>query len=61
MEITRLSTEGQNVLRPSGRFPETRLEDVVGCLRTRRKAASLVQMDAAIAREIVRRRVRNRY
>jgi AbrB family looped-hinge helix DNA binding protein len=49
------------LLRPSKRFPETRVEDVVGSLRSKRKAASLAQMDVAIAREVVRRNVRNRY
>lgn len=60
-EFTVEETGDGVLLRPSKRFPQTRLEDVVGCLRSKLKAPSLVQMDAAIAREVVRRHVRNRH
>ena len=49
------------LLRPAGRFPETRIDEVAGCLRSRRKAATIAKMDAAIAREVSRRHDRGRY
>jgi len=49
------------LLRPESRFPATRLEEVAGCLRTKRKPATRKQMRAAVAREIVRRHDRGRY
>jgi len=53
------------LLRPAARFPDTGLNDVAGCLRTKTtrppKAKTLAQMDAAIRREVTRRRDRGRY
>ncbi len=60
-EFTIEETEDGILLRPSGRFPATRLDEVTGCLRPTGKAKSLAQMDAAIGREVSRRRDRGRY
>jgi len=49
------------LLRPTGRFPETSLDQVAGCLRPRRKSKTLVQMRAAIGREVMQRHDRGRY
>ena len=49
------------LLRPSGRFPAASLDEVAGCLRSKGKAKTLAQMDAAIAREVIRRHDRGRY
>ena len=37
------------LLRPAGRFPKADLEDVAGCLRSKRKAKTPTQMRNAIA------------
>jgi len=60
-EFTVEETGDGIILRPAARFPETSIDEVVGCLRSRRKAATLAQMDAAIAREMSRRHDRGRY
>jgi hypothetical protein len=52
--------ETAEVLRPSGRFPAVRLDEVAGCLKSRGKAKTLAQMRAGIAREVIRRRDRSR-
>ena len=49
------------LLRPASRFPEVTLEQVAGCLRSKRKPKTLAQMDAAIKREVMRRHDRGRY
>jgi AbrB family looped-hinge helix DNA binding protein len=49
------------LLRPQRRFPRTRIEDVVGCLRSGGKAKTLAEMDAAIGEEVLRRHDRGRY
>lgn len=49
------------LLRPIGRFPETRLEEVAGCLKWTGKPKTTLQMRRAIAREIKRRHDRGRY
>jgi AbrB family looped-hinge helix DNA binding protein len=49
------------LLRPAARFPETRLEDVAGCLRTPGRSKSHRQTAAAIGREVMRRHDRGRY
>lgn len=49
------------LLRPAGRFPEADLDQVAGCLRTKRKSKTPAQMGAAIRREVVRRYDRGRY
>jgi hypothetical protein len=52
--------ETGEVLRPSGRFPVTRLDEVAGGLRSGGKAKTLAQMHGAIARQVIRRRDRSR-
>ncbi|HEY3823119.1 MAG TPA: AbrB/MazE/SpoVT family DNA-binding domain-containing protein [Bryobacteraceae bacterium] len=49
------------LLRPAEPLPRTELDDVVGCLRYKRRPKTLAQMDAAIAREVSRRHDRGRY
>ena len=70
METTRLFTKGQTILpktsdgvllRPAGRFPETQLDQVAGCLQSNGKRKSLAQMRDAIARDVRRRHNRGRY
>jgi len=67
MKTTRPSTRGQ-VARPSAIrkslawMPgEFRLEEVAGCLRSKRKSKTLVQMDRSIRPKLIRRRDRGRY
>ncbi len=65
-EFTVEETGDGILLRPAGRFAETSIDEVAGCLRpkgkgSKRKAATLAQMDAAIAREVSRRHDRGRY
>ncbi|MGA3028163.1 MAG: AbrB/MazE/SpoVT family DNA-binding domain-containing protein [Bryobacteraceae bacterium] len=60
-EFTVEETGDGILLRPSARFPEADLEEVAGCLRSRRKAKTLGQMRAAIGREVMRRHDRRRY
>jgi AbrB family looped-hinge helix DNA binding protein len=49
------------LLRPAARFPGTGLEEVAGCLRSKRKPGTPAQMRAAIGREARRRHDRGRY
>jgi AbrB family looped-hinge helix DNA binding protein len=49
------------LLRPAGRFPEADLDEVAGCLRSKRKPKTLAQMRTAIRREVIRRYDRGRY
>ncbi|HVP49273.1 MAG TPA: AbrB/MazE/SpoVT family DNA-binding domain-containing protein [Bryobacteraceae bacterium] len=49
------------LLRPAGRFASTNLEEVAGCLRSKRKSKTPAQMRAAISREVMRRHDRGRY
>ncbi len=49
------------ILRPAARFPDAKLEDVAGCLRSKRKSKTEAQMHAAIAKEVTRRHDRGRY
>jgi AbrB family looped-hinge helix DNA binding protein len=49
------------LLRPAGRFPQTKLDEVVGCLRSKHKSTTLAQMRDAIGREVIRRHDRDRY
>ena len=46
---------GDGILLRSGRFPEADLNDVAGCLRSKRKSKTPVHMRAAIGREVIRR------
>jgi len=49
------------LLRPAAYFTDTNLEEVAGCLRSKRKSKAPAQMRAAIVREVIRRRGRGRY
>lgn len=49
------------LLRPVGRFPDTRLKDVVGCLAVGGRARSLRQMEMGVRKAIRARRDRGRY
>jgi AbrB family looped-hinge helix DNA binding protein len=60
-EFTVEETGDGVLLRAARPFPETDLEEVAGCLRSKRKAKTVAQMKAAIAREVVRRHDRGRY
>ena len=61
MEFTVEETGDGVLLRPAARFPDTILDDVAGCLRSKRKSKTDAQMRAAIAREVTRRHARGRY
>ena len=61
IEFTVEETGDGILLRPSHRFPETSLDQVAGCLRSRRKSKTHEQMRAAIAREVMRRHELGRY
>ena len=54
-------TEEGILLRPAAHFPEANLEEVAGCLRSKRKSKTPAQMRAAIGREVMRRHGRGRY
>jgi len=49
------------LLRPATNFPDSNLDEVAGCLRSKRKSKTAVQMRAAIGREVMRRHDRGRY
>jgi AbrB family looped-hinge helix DNA binding protein len=54
-EFTVEETDDGVLLRPAGPFPGTRLGQVAGCLRTKRRPATLAQMERALADEVARR------
>jgi AbrB family looped-hinge helix DNA binding protein len=60
-EFTVEETSDGILLRPTGRFPETSLDQVAGCLRPTRKSKTMAQMHAAIRQEVMRRHDRGRY
>jgi len=60
-EFTVEETSDGLLLRPAGGFPEADLDQVAGCLRSKRKAKTPAQMRAAIEREVSRRHDRGRY
>ena len=60
-EFTVEETSDGILLRPARRFPETRLDEVVGCLRSKRKPITPAQIQSAISREVKRRHDRGRY
>lgn len=60
-EFTVEETGDGILLRPAGRFPNVDLEEVAGCLRSKRKSKTLAQMRNAIEREVIRRHDRGRY
>ena len=55
-ELVVISTDEGVLLKPLKAFPETTLEDVVGCLGYKGKAKTLAEMDAAVAAEAKRHR-----
>jgi AbrB family looped-hinge helix DNA binding protein len=61
MEFTVEETHDGVLLRPAALFPETTLDQVVGCLHSKRKLKTIAQMKAAIGREVIRRHARGRY
>jgi AbrB family looped-hinge helix DNA binding protein len=60
-EFTVEETGDGILLRPAGRFPQADLDDVAGCLWTKRKSKTPAQMQSAIRREVLRRHDRGRY
>lgn len=60
-EFTVEETSDGILLRPAGPFPETDLDQVAGCLRSKRKLKTAAQMRAAAEREVIRRHDRGRY
>jgi len=60
-EFTVEETGDGVLLRPTGRFPDTNLAKVAGCLRPKRKSKTVAQMRAAIRREVMQRHDRGRY
>ena len=60
-EFTIEETSDGILLRPAARFPAAKLEEVAGCLRSKRKSKTPSQMRAAIGREVMRRHDRGRY
>jgi len=60
-EFTVEETGDGILLRPATRFPEADLDQVAGCLRSKRKAKTPAQMGTAIGREVMRRHDRGRY
>ncbi len=60
-EFTVEETRDGILLRPARPFPETDLEEVAGCLLSKRKAKTEAQMHTASEREVTRRHDRGRY
>ena len=60
-EFTVEETGDGVLLRPAGRFPAARLDEVAGCLRSGRRPGTPARMRAAVGREVNRRHDRGRY
>ncbi len=60
-EFTVEETGDGVLLRPTGRFPQTSLDEVVGCLQPKRKSKTVAQMRTAVRREVMQRHDRGRY
>jgi AbrB family looped-hinge helix DNA binding protein len=60
-EFTVEETSDGILLRPVARFPDTDLEEVAGCLRSKRKSGTPERMRDPIGREVMRRHARGRY
>ncbi len=58
MELVMADQGDSVILRPVRRFPETRLEDLVGCTGYQGPALSLDEMEAGIARGVQERQER---
>ena len=54
-------TESGVLLRPTGHFPRTELDQVAGCLRSKGKPIKAQHLDKGIEREVFRRHDRGRY
>ena len=54
-------TQAGVLIRPARKFPPTTADDVVGCLKTRRKPPTEAQMSKAIAKGVRDRHDRGRY
>ena len=60
-EFTVEETGDGILLRPAARFPIADLDEVAGCLLSKRKSKTPAQMHSAIKREVIRRYDRGRY
>lgn len=60
-EFTVEETGDGILLRPTGRFAQSDLDEVAACLRSKRKSKTPAQMRTAIRREVMRRHDRGRY
>jgi AbrB family looped-hinge helix DNA binding protein len=60
-EFTIEETGDGILLRPASRFPRVNLDEVAGCLRSKRKPKTIAQMDEAIRRQVKRRHDSGRY
>lgn len=60
-EFTVEETGDGVLLRPASRFPVAELDEVAGCLRSKRKSKTLAQMRAAIGRVVIGRHDSGRY
>lgn len=60
-EFTVEETGDGILLRPAAHFPDSNLDEVAGCLRSRSKSKTAPQMRDAIGREVMRRHDRGRY
>ncbi len=57
-----LEESGEGILlRPAARFPQTNIDEVAGCLSSKRKPKTLAEMRAGIKREVKRRHDSGRY
>lgn len=61
MEFTIEPAGNGILLRPVGRFPNTGIEDVAGCLKSKRKAGIPGRTPQAIEDQVRRRHDRGRY
>jgi AbrB family looped-hinge helix DNA binding protein len=60
-EFTVEETGDGILLRPADGFSEADLDQVAGCLRSKRRSKTPAQMRTAIRREVIRRYDRGRY
>ena len=60
-EFTVEETGDGVLLRPKERFPQAGLDQVAGCLRSKREPKTPAQMRAAVRREVKRRHDSGRY
>ena len=60
-ELTVEETGDGILLRKAVRFPKAELDEVAGCLQSKRKPKTPGQMRTAVDREVIRRHDRGRY